>query len=525
MKIAYVILHYMAERDTIECAHSILNATVQSAHDIDIVIVDNGSPNDSYDNIEAEFRAVKNVKVIKSESNLGFAKGNNIGFSYAKHQLGADFIVMLNNDTILSQKDFNEKLVKKFEEEQYSVLGPDIVTADGFHQNPGMKQSWGLIELAIFRLKKRIRILLSYIQKLGKTEAASKDNYPSETLKGDVKNTILHGACWIFSPLFVKRFEGICPDTFLYMEEDILKLWADSYDFLMMYTSELSIYHKEDVSTNMIEGTIDEKIRRKYKRLIDSSIIYSRIKRKFIFKKKVICIVSKVVSMIKSSGKYEIDMDMPFAYLMDVIFQRVIMLLRGVIKSIAIKKHGKTLFLGKNVRLKCKSKIQIGTGTTIQDNVYIDALSKNGFRVGNACNIGSGTIIRCSGNYKSLGVGFQMGNNSSLADNCFVGATGGVWIGDNVIGGQNIRFHASNHNFKDTDVLIKNQGVTARGIYIGNDCWIGAGVVFCDGVTVGNGCVIGSNAVITKSFGDNCIIAGVPAKVIGQREAGEKREY
>ena len=111
---------------------------------------------------------------------------------------------------------------------------------------------------------------------------------------------------------------------------------------------------------------------------------------------------------------------------------------------------------------------------------------------------------------------------SSLADNCFVGATGGVYIGDNVIGGQNIRFHSSNHVYNDTKTLIKEQGTISKGIMIGNDCWIGAGVVFCDGVNIGSGCVIGANSVVTKSFPDNAVIAGNPAKIIKMRISEER---
>lgn len=229
------------------------------------------------------------------------------------------------------------------------------------------------------------------------------------------------------------------------------------------------------------------------------------------------CIIEKAGKKIKGKD-YTLDSAIPLSYLVGIAIQREIMLCRGVLSSFGMGKSGKYLFIGRHVSLKCKSKIFVGTNITFQERVYIDALSKDGVALGNGCSIGSGTIIRCSGNYKEIGKGFSMGNNSSLADNCFVGASGGVIIGDDVIGGQNIRFHSSNHNFNDKNLLIRKQGVTCEGIVVGNNCWIGAGVVFCDGVVIGNGCVIGANSVVTKSFPDNCVIAGSPAKIIKKRE-------
>lgn len=205
---------------------------------------------------------------------------------------------------------------------------------------------------------------------------------------------------------------------------------------------------------------------------------------------------------------------MPLSYLFSIVWQRGWMLIRGKIHSVGMGAIGKTVFIGKNVNFKCKSKIKIGTGVSIQRETYLDALSRKGIMLEDGSSIGSYTIIRCSGNFHELGQGFHLGRNSSLADYCFVGATGGVYIGDDVIGGQNICFHASNHIFVESKKLIKKQGITAQGIKIGNNCWIGAEVVFCDGVTIGNGCVIGANAVVTKSFPDNCVIAGNPAKLI-----------
>lgn len=297
MKVTFVILHYLAVEDTIECARSIIDNIKSTEHEVDIVIVDNASPNHSYEVLENKFSHIRNVSVIQNQQNLGFAKGNNVGYQYAKYQLKSDFIILLNNDTILSQDDFVDVLVDKYKEKKYSVLGPDIIAADGYHQNPGNKQSWSLKELIIYRFKKRIRLLLSYLHLDDIATSAIKHTktvYRTETLVGDVENTILHGACLIFSPLYVKRFDGLHDETFLYMEEDILKLYADFYGFLMLYSSDIRIYHKEDAATNMVPLKSSEKTRLKYRRLIESSKVYSRLKKNMIMKKKIVGSIESV---------------------------------------------------------------------------------------------------------------------------------------------------------------------------------------------------------------------------------------
>ena len=232
-------------------------------------------------------------------------------------------------------------------------------------------------------------------------------------------------------------------------------------------------------------------------------------------------LIEKTSKKIKGNN-YSIDINIPTSYLVLLVCERVIMLIRGFLIKCTFKKAGRRAFLGRNVTLKCRSKLVVGTNSTICDKVYIDALSINGCVIGDNCSIGSGTIIRCTGNLKNLGNGFEIGDGSSLADNCFVGASGGVRIGKNVIGGQSIRFHSSNHKFERSDLLIKDQGVESKGIVIGNNCWIGSGVVFCDGVTIGDGCVVGADTVVTKSYPDDCVIVGCGSRVIKYR--GDSRK-
>jgi acetyltransferase-like isoleucine patch superfamily enzyme len=80
--------------------------------------------------------------------------------------------------------------------------------------------------------------------------------------------------------------------------------------------------------------------------------------------------------------------------------------------------------------------------------------------------------------------------------------------------GSYVSFHSENHNFSDTTKLIREQGVTSKGIKIGNNVWVGAKVSFLDGSTVGNHCVVAAGAVVNGAFPDYSVIGGVPAKIL-----------
>ena len=64
---------------------------------------------------------------------------------------------------------------------------------------------------------------------------------------------------------------------------------------------------------------------------------------------------------------------------------------------------------------------------------------------------------------------------------------------------------------------IYQQPVTSKGIYIGKDVWIGAQAGLVDGITIGDHAVIGMGCIVTKDVPDYAIVAGNPAKVIGDR--------
>jgi len=227
--------------------------------------------------------------------------------------------------------------------------------------------------------------------------------------------------------------------------------------------------------------------------------------------------IKKVLLRIAGKDNLEIDKQITISYLLRMCWKYGWMMLRGRWISLFYKNMSNKIFIGRKVSLIMKNKMFLGKGVKIHDFTKIDALSRDGVRFGDGVIIGRNTTIECTGSIEYLGKGLTIGNQSTFNNDCFFGAAGGIEIGENVVAGQFIRFHSENHNYDRTDMLIKEQGTTHKGIKLGNNCWIGSGVVFLDGAEIGDGCVVAANTVVTKKFGDNCVLAGIPAKVVKMR--------
>lgn len=225
---------------------------------------------------------------------------------------------------------------------------------------------------------------------------------------------------------------------------------------------------------------------------------------------------------LKIAGKENcrLDKKMSMWYIVRLLWKYGTMLVRGRCLSFGRRNIDKSVFVGRHVKILEKGRIRLGRKVKLHDRVYIDALSRAGVILGEGVVLGRGTRIECTGSVEHVGKGVVIGDRSTFSNDCFFGTAGGIRIGEDVIAGQYIRFHAEEHDHDDLDVLIREQGVTHQGVAIGNDCWIGSGAVFLDGARVGDGCVVAANAVVAGKFPDQVVIGGVPAKVIKRR--GEK---
>lgn len=135
------------------------------------------------------------------------------------------------------------------------------------------------------------------------------------------------------------------------------------------------------------------------------------------------------------------------------------------------------------------------------------------------------TIVKSLGENVSIHEGvyilnpenLQIGNNVSIHPMCYIDAFGNITIGDNVSIAHGVTILSANHQYKDYDKMINDQGVVKRPLKIENNIWIGAKATLLGGITVKSGTIIAAGAVVTKNYGENVVLAGIPAKVIKMR--------
>lgn len=113
----------------------------------------------------------------------------------------------------------------------------------------------------------------------------------------------------------------------------------------------------------------------------------------------------------------------------------------------------------------------------------------------------------------------RIGVNFSANTNVMINARGKgyITIGDNVMIGPNVVLRSNDHVFDQTDVPIKDQGMSEGSITIGDDVWIASNAVILQNVSIGDGAVVAAGAVVTKSVAPYAIVGGVPARTIGTR--------
>jgi acetyltransferase-like isoleucine patch superfamily enzyme len=186
--------------------------------------------------------------------------------------------------------------------------------------------------------------------------------------------------------------------------------------------------------------------------------------------------------------------------------------LRGLFYRLILKMDGWAA-IESGVRLRYANHLRLGRGAYIDQGAYLHACPA-GIDIGENTIVMHGAVLHVY-NFRGLpNAGIKIGRDSLVGEFSIIRGQGGVTIGDRVYTSPFTQLLAVNHVIDDPDRPFVEQGITAEGIVIEDDVWLGAGAVITDGVRVGKGAVVAAGAVVTQDVPPHTIVGGVPARPI-----------
>lgn len=172
----------------------------------------------------------------------------------------------------------------------------------------------------------------------------------------------------------------------------------------------------------------------------------------------------------------------------------------------------------KGVRIRFASNVELDHGAYIDQGVYLHACAQ-GIRIGRDSLVMHGSVLHVY-NFRDLPHAFiRIGRDCLIGEYTVIRGQGGVTIGDRVFTSPHCQLIAVDHVFDDPARPFVEQGITAEGIAVEDDVYIGAGAIVTDGVRIGRGAVVGAGAVVTADVPAHTVVGGVPARVL--RRVGE----
>ena len=227
-KIPIIILNYNSSADCRKCVGFLLS---QQGIELEIIIVDNCS------RVEDRAAVVELcdeccATFLPVSENKGYNAGNNVGLRYAAEK-GYQYALIANPDMEFPQPDYLAKLVAQAEEQADVVVwGTDIVTSEGIHQNPMMRDgdwrsSFGWIRELLFR-KKEKKVAYDFIDRYNESHYCAK----------------VSGCCLLVRMEFIKEIGYFDEYPFLYCEEAILSRQVEQAGKRMYYMADLQAVHR-----------------------------------------------------------------------------------------------------------------------------------------------------------------------------------------------------------------------------------------------------------------------------------------
>lgn len=244
-RFGFVVLNYKNYEESIACVESIL--TIDEGKYF-IVIVDNESPNESFNILFTKYSGFANVKVIASGRNGGYSFGNNCGIKFLE-SLNIHDVIIATSDTLVVSKDILLQL-EQLDSDDLGMVGPKVTNLVKDDQNPLLvKAGLGYVlnihfpsVASFFRgaVYKTLPFLKREIYK-------QKNNARKNSVSGKVY--MVHGCFLYLSSHYFKKCGYLDESLFMYGEEDLLAYNCAQNNLRVLYASGIEIIHKDAQST------------------------------------------------------------------------------------------------------------------------------------------------------------------------------------------------------------------------------------------------------------------------------------
>lgn len=267
--IYFITVNFNNSDATIDFVRSIMGL-MPTEDNIHIVIVDNNSNEEDFHKLKEGLEYIKGIKIIHNGSNLGYFKGINVGIRGISRR-NEDLVVIGNND-LLFREDFLVELTKSNYEDVY-VLAPNVITLDGYHQNPQLVARQSKFEkfmLEIYFLNYYLAKILRFSSLLVHKIKKRKDNVNWD------KEMFIHqgiGACYVLTNKFFKFYRELDDRVFLYGEESLLTNQVFAAGGKILYKPSLVVYHQTNLEDTLFR-CYNSKV--EYKMAQESFKIYSK---------------------------------------------------------------------------------------------------------------------------------------------------------------------------------------------------------------------------------------------------------
>jgi acetyltransferase-like isoleucine patch superfamily enzyme len=178
------------------------------------------------------------------------------------------------------------------------------------------------------------------------------------------------------------------------------------------------------------------------------------------------------------------------------------------------KSAGADLIFGRGLSIRHPGRISLGHRVAVDDSALLDASGRGAVHI----ILGDEVIISRNCMVQAKAGSVTIGARTEIGPNTIISSISSIDIGKCGLIGPNC-FIGGGHYITDRpEVPMMDLGWASRGpVVVGDDVWMGSGVVVLDGVRVGTGCVVGAGAVVTKNLPDYAIATGIPAKVVRYR--------